>query len=151
MRSLFLAGLFASSAVAASAAEDSACAGEGPMRLLVDVTGLASPDGEVAVTVYPDDPDRFLAPGGKLARVRAPAEAPVTRACFRLAPGAYAVAVYHDANGDRDFNRTIVGMPLEGFGFSNNPENLTALPDFASVRTVVRNADKRLSIRLRYP
>ena len=151
MRSLFLAGLFASTVVAASAAEDSACTGEGPVRLLVSVTGVASPAGEVAVTVYPDDPERFLAPGGKLVRVRTPAEVPVTRACFRLPPGAYAVAVYHDGNGDRDFNRTIVGMPLEGFGFSNIPENLTALPDFASVRTVVRNADKQLSSRLRYP
>jgi uncharacterized protein (DUF2141 family) len=105
----------------------------------------------MAVTIYPDDPGRFLAPGGKLARIRAPARAPVTQACFRVTPGAYAIAVYHDANGDRDFNRSVVGMPLEAFGFSNNPENLTALPDFGEVRTVVRGAEKQLTIKLRYP
>jgi uncharacterized protein (DUF2141 family) len=151
MRALLLAGLLASVPIMAAAAEPPECVGEGPSRLLVDVTGVRSASGEVAVTLYPDDPSRFLAPGGKQARVRLPARAQVTQACFRLDRGAYAIAVYHDADGDRDFDRTIVGMPLEGFGFSNNPANLTALPDYDSVRTVVRGADQKLTIRLRYP
>ena len=39
------------------------------------------------------------------------------------------MAIYHDANGDHDFNRSLVGLPTEGFGFSNNPETKTF--DFA--------------------
>jgi uncharacterized protein (DUF2141 family) len=151
MKQLFLAGLFASIAFSASAAEAPDCVGEGAVRLTVSVTGVRSAVGEMAVTLYPDDPGRFLAPGGKLARIRMPASAPVTQACFRVSPGAYGVAVYHDANANHDFDRTVVGMPAEGFGFSNNPQNLTALPDYDSVRTVVRNADKAISIRLQYP
>ena len=151
MKHLFLAGLFASIAFSASAAEAPDCVGEGPVRLIVNVSGVRSAAGEMAVTLYPDDPNRFLAPGGKQARIRMPASAPVTQACFRVSPGAYGVAVYHDANANHDFDRTVVGMPAEGFGFSNNPQNLTALPDYDSVRTVVRNADKAISIRLQYP
>jgi uncharacterized protein (DUF2141 family) len=152
MRQLIIAGLFACVATAASAAETPACLGEGPVRLTVDVTGVHSPDGEMAITVYPDDPGRFLAPGGKLVRARVEARSPVTQACFQLpGPGAYAVAVYHDANANHDFDRTIVGLPTEGFGFSNNPAVVNALPDFASVRTVVQRAGKAISVRLRYP
>jgi uncharacterized protein (DUF2141 family) len=149
---LIVAGLLASGATAASAAEAPACVGEGSVRLFVSVTDVRSEGGEMAVTIYPDDPGRFLAPGGKLARIRTEASSPVTRVCFQLpGPGAYAVAVYHDANANHDFDRTIVGMPTEGFGFSNNPVIQDALPDFASVRTVVRRTDKEISIRLRYP
>jgi uncharacterized protein (DUF2141 family) len=152
MKQLLIAGSFACFAAAASAAETPACLGEGPVRLTVDVTGVRSPDGEMAVTVYPDDPGRFLAPGGKLVRARVEVRAPVTEACFNLpAPGAYAVAVYHDANANHDFDRTIVGMPTEGFGFSNNPVVQNALPDFASVRTSVPRAGKAISVKLRYP
>ena len=152
MKQLIIAGLFAGIATTASAAETPTCLGEGPVRLTVDVTGVRSPDGEMAVTVYPDDPSRFLAPGGKLARARVEAHAPVTQACFNLpGPGAYAVAVYHDANANHDFDRTIVGMPTEGFGFSNNPVVQNALPDYGAVRTVVPRAGKAITVRLRYP
>lgn len=152
MKQLIIGGLFACAATAASAAETPACLGEGPVRLTVDVTGVRSPDGEMAVTVYPDDPNRFLAPGGKLVRARVEARAPVTQACFNLpGPGAYAVAVYHDANANHDFDRTIVGMPTEGFGFSNNPVVENALPDYGAVRTTVPRAGKEISVRLRYP
>jgi uncharacterized protein (DUF2141 family) len=151
MRTLILAGAFAALAASACAADVPECAGDGPTRLVVSVTGVRSPEGEMAVTVYPDDPNRFLAPGGKLLRQRVPTTAPVTRACFNLPRGAYAISVYHDANGNHDFDRSAMGMPIEGFGFSNNPQNLTALPDFQSVRTVLRKPDNALTIRLTYP
>src|SRR5262245_28925607 len=94
------------------------CVGEpGATKLMVHVSGLRSAKGMVAVTLYPDEPRRFLAPKGKLLRDRPPAKTPTTTACFYLPkPGHYAIAVYHDENGDRDFNRTIIGMPAEGFG-----------------------------------
>lgn len=127
---------------------------EGPPSshiLKVDVSGLKSAKGQVAVTVYPDVPGRFLAPGGKLARVRTPAITPVTRACFHLpAAGVYAVAIYHDANADRDFNRTLIGLPAEGFGFSNDAPTETGLPSFKSVRFRTTPGETTIRIRMRY-
>lgn len=38
-----------------------------------------------------------------------------------LAPGRYAVQVLHDANDNGRLDTNIVGMPTEGYGFSNNP------------------------------
>ena len=123
----------------------------GTHGLIVNVTGLASAKGQVVVTLYPDDPRRFLAPGGKLLRVRVKAEAPSVRACLPLAQaGAYAIAVYHDANGDRDFNRTPVGMPAEGFGFSNDPSTRFGLPKFEAVRFQAKPGRGALSVRVRY-
>ena len=38
-----------------------------------------------------------------------------------LAPGAYAISVFHDANANGRMDKNIVGMPTEGYGFSRNP------------------------------
>jgi len=146
--SLFAAGL----ALAAGEASAAECAGKpGGPRLDIEVVGIRAARGQVAITLYPDQARRFLAPGGKLLRVRETTTLPSTRACFHLPQaGFYAIAVYHDANGDFDFNRTLVGLPAEGFGFSNDVPTPTALPPFQAVRFKVAPTGGTLRIRMRY-
>lgn len=146
-----LAGLMSMAPPAAAAAAE--CAGKpSAHRLTVEVTGLRAAQGQVAVTLYPDDGRRFLAPKGKLARQRVVARSPVTQACFWLPqPGVYALAVYHDANADQDFNRSRTnGMPIEGFGFSNDAPTKIGLPEFAKVRFRARAGESSVRIVLRY-
>lgn len=124
-------------------------AGPGTTRLVVEATGVRAPKGEVAFTVYPNDRRRFLASGGKLLRARIPARAPVTRACFNLRPGAYAIAQYHDENGDRDFNRTLIA-PKEGFGFSNDAPTSIGLPKLEAARFALPAVGRTMRMRMRY-
>jgi uncharacterized protein (DUF2141 family) len=143
-----VAGVFA----AGPALADQGCAGtRAPTssRLTVQVTGVRQATGEVAITLYPDDKRRFLAKGGKLARQRVRAASTV-RACFWVPQGSYAVAVYHDRDGDRDFDRTLVGLPAEGFGFSNDPETKTGLPSLSAVRFRVGAGERLVPIRMKY-
>ena len=145
---LFLTG--AALAAAPAWAED--CAGrQGPDTLSVQVTNLNAPTGEVVVTLYPSDPRRFLAPRGKLLRQRIKTTAPTSRTCFYLpGPGTYAVAVYHDADGNHEFNRSGLGMPTEGFGFSNDAATRFGLPSFDAARFTAAVGDTALRIRMRY-
>jgi len=143
-----MAGVLATSPALA----DQGCSGTrapSSSKLTVQVNGVRPAVGEVAITVYPDDKRRFLAKGGKLARQRVKA-APSVRACFWAPPGFYAVAVYHDRDGDRDFDRTLVGLPAEGFGFSNDPETKTGLPAFSSVRFRIGPGERVTSIQMKY-
>lgn len=129
-----------------------ACAGTpapGQARLTVIATGLRNAGGEVAFTIYPDDKSRFLARHGKLLRVRVKTLAPVTTACFWVPPGHYAIAQYHDENGDRHFNRTLFA-PKEGFGFSNDAPTSIGLPSFASARFVVPAGSTTVRMAMRY-
>lgn len=120
-------------------------------RLLVQVGRLRSNQGEVVVTVYPSDPRRFLAPHGKLLRVRTKADAPMTEACFYLPkPDAYAVAVYHDANANRDFDRNAVGLPVEGYAFSNDAPSKVGAPSFEAARFTAKSGDTVVRVRMRY-
>jgi uncharacterized protein (DUF2141 family) len=149
---LFVAGLTALSLSATSAAAAEDCAGkDSATRLWVQVSQLNAADGEVTVTVYPSDPRRFLAPRGKLLRVRVKTAAPVTRVCFNLpGPDVYAVAVYHDANGNHDFDRNRLGMPAEGYGFSNDAPTRFGVPSFEAVRFAVKAGENALRVKMRY-
>jgi uncharacterized protein (DUF2141 family) len=153
LAALLLAGAAGVGAAAAEpVATDCAAPGApGAARLLVSVTGARSAAGSVAITLYGSRPEAFLARGGRLARQRVPLAGGRAEACFALsASGTYAVAVYHDENGDRDFNRSMLGLPAEGYGFSNDAPTPIGLPAFDAVRFAVAPGDNRMVIRLRY-
>lgn len=141
----------AGSAATASASEAASCEGASSgARVLTRVTGMASAKGNITVTLYPDDKDRFLASRGKLARRRVPVALPMTEACFAVPPGRYAIAVYHDANDDHDFNRKLTGLPAEGYGFSNNPVTRFGLPPLKDVRFEAAAGEQPVYIKLSY-
>jgi uncharacterized protein (DUF2141 family) len=152
---LLLSPLLALAAPAgpAIAQADGQCTGHpSATRLFVRVEGVRATQGLIAVTLYPDDPDRFLARHGSLYVGRSPAHAGVTRACIYVPkPGIYAIAVYHDANANRKLDRNVIGFPAEAGGFSNNPSTFLGLPSFHSVRFRVRESGDEITIRLRYP
>lgn len=123
--------------------------GPGMAKLSVEATNLRNSHGEVAFTVYADDARRFLAKGAKLARIRVPAVQPVTRGCFWLPAGSYAIAQYHDENADRDFNRVLF-TPKEGFGFSNDAPTTAGLPSLSAARFRLPANGVTVRMKMRY-
>jgi uncharacterized protein (DUF2141 family) len=142
-------GLFAAVAGPAAAQE---CAGApSATRLIVNVDNVRSSRGLIAVTLYSDNRHKFLARRGSLYVGRLPARQGRTRVCiFVPRPAIYALAVYHDADSDRHFDRTGLGLPAEGFGFSNNPPTFFGLPSFSMVRLNVAKTGLSTTVRLRY-
>ena len=51
-----------------------------------------------------------------------------------VAPGSYAVAVFHDENANGKFDLKFYGMPREGYGASNNPKPRVGPPRYADAR-----------------
>lgn len=49
-----------------------------------------------------------------------------------LAPGEYAVAVHHDENCNDKLDKNVLGVPVEGYCFSNNVKALVVPPKFKS-------------------
>ena len=121
--------------------------------ITVTVDGLRNANGQVATTIYADNPDRFLVKNGSLYVVRTPTVAGATRFCvFVPQTGVYAIAVYHDEDNSGTLNRSgVLGIPTEGFGFSNNPPTLASLPTFRSVRINIPRTNLATTIHLKYP
>jgi uncharacterized protein (DUF2141 family) len=121
-------------------------------RFYVNVENVRVSHGLIAVTLYVDDSRRFQARRGSLYVGRVPARQGTTRICIHLpSTGTYALAVYHDADSSRTFNRSGIGLPAEGFGFTNNPPTMFGVPSFRSVRLAIPRNNMQTRVRLRYP
>ena len=145
------ASLLAAAAPTAVVAQGGCTGPPSPARLYVNVHNVRAAQGLVAVTLYADDPSRFLARRGSLYVGRVPARAGTTRVCIHLpSTGVYALGIYHDADANRRFNRNAIGLPAEGFGFSNDAPTLFGLPRFRAVRLNVPRSGFETSVRMRY-
>lgn len=123
----------------------------GQATLHVRVSGMRSPNGNITITIYPDDAAHFLDGKFKLARQKVPVTLPATTACFALpASSAYAVALFHDENGDGHLNTNTLGIPTEGAGFSNNPTLYFGPPSLEKVRFMLHPGDNSVDVRVKY-
>jgi uncharacterized protein (DUF2141 family) len=71
--------------------------------------------------------------GDAYQEVRAPIHDQSSLCVFTGVPaGKYAIVVYHDENANGHFDQNAFGMPMEGYGFSNNAAPLFDAPNFAA-------------------
>ena len=120
--------------------------------ITVIADGLRNDNGLLAITLYADDSRRFLVRNGSLYVGRVKAQAGTTYGCiFVPKPGVYALALYHDENANMKINRSALGLPEEGWGFSNNPSTLLSLPSFGSVRLNIPRTGLVTRIHMKYP
>lgn len=64
--------------------------------------------------------------------------------------GSYAAAVFHDVYGDRQLHRNSLGMPTEGYGFSNNPVVHNGPPKYGDCVFIVAGSDTSIKIKMNY-
>jgi uncharacterized protein (DUF2141 family) len=116
----------------------------------VRVTQLRNDRGTLAVALFAsakDFPDQRRALAGRLTRIRG------GRAAVRfdgLRPGEYAVAVLHDENQNNEMDFNFLGMPLEGYGFSNDASALFGPPSFAAAAFRLRPRPSSITVQTRY-
>jgi uncharacterized protein (DUF2141 family) len=113
---LFAAGAAALAALA-PASLPAMPRGAGGFTLVIK--DVRSPDGQVHVGVF-NDAEAFPR-GDSVAGARVDARSGRVVVRFPDLPaGRYALAFYHDENGNGEFDKTLLGLPEEGFGFSND-------------------------------
>jgi uncharacterized protein (DUF2141 family) len=119
-----------------------------PGVLEVTVTGVRNANGHVLVAVC--DRATFLSPTcAYRGRAAAQAGAVVVRVTG-IPPGVYAVQAYQDENDNGKLDRTFLGMPKEGMGFSRDAPMRFGPPDFADAAVTIPPAGGALSFALRY-
>ncbi len=97
--------------------------------------------------------DGYPTEHGKAAlRVSAAITAEQSSCVFKDVPaGKYAVAVLHDENDNQMMDNHETGMPLEGFGASNDAQpGLMSPPKFKDAVIAVTDQPQRLSLLMRY-
>jgi uncharacterized protein (DUF2141 family) len=74
------------------------------------------------------------------------------RVVFRLdvLPGTYAVNGFHDENGNGKFDTNFLGIPEEGYFFSNNVRPFLSAPSFDAAQFAVPPEGKAITISVVY-
>ena len=64
-----------------------------------------------------------------------------------LTPGDYAIAAFHDADGDGELATNLLGVPSEGYGFSNGARGFMGPPKFEMAAVTRMKPSSPLSYR----
>ncbi len=114
--------------------------------LTVEVVGLGSEAGNVHFALY-DNPATFPDDEGRIRGTNVPIAGGRAVAVFKnLTPGSYAVAVFHDENGNGSFDQGFLGLPLEDYGFSNGAPAFLGPPSFDQAKISVPEKGIRITI-----
>lgn len=120
-------------------------------NLNIRIDGLKSQKGQICLSLFssskgfPSNSKRALK--SQCLKVT---EIPQTVTFSNLKSGNYAVAIFHDANGNSNLNSNALGIPTEGFGFSQNPRILTGAPKFGESSVLVAGSNTNIEIQLQY-
>lgn len=121
-------------------------------KLVLKLNNLRNKQGQLCLSLFAGE-DGFPADGSKAALSK----------CFSLQElsennevsienlpiGNYSVAVFHDENNDKILNLAMFGIPLESFGFSNNPKIRFSAPKFADCSFSLIEGTLNLTIDLK--
>ncbi len=120
--------------------------------LTIRVTGIRTAQGLVRICVFPG-PSGFpscTAKDGVLGR-NLPARVDTVEAVVSVAPGTYAVTVFHDEKGTGVIETNLLGIPRSGVGASNDPAPRLGPPRFADAAFRVTDRPAMVTVTLRYP
>lgn len=67
-----------------------------------------------------------------------------------LAAGTYSIALYHDENGNDKMDTNFIGIPKEGWAFSNNAKGSFGPPSFEKTSFTVAADDVVMDIVMNY-
>ncbi|MEM9360360.1 MAG: MltA domain-containing protein, partial [Pseudomonadota bacterium] len=108
------------------------------------------PRGILVIEVYSDDAENFLSKEARLRRARVAAGTSPQRVCLNInGAGTYAVAVYHDQNGDRALDKRWNQLPAEPFALSKNPQLRLRKPRFYEASFEAGPLGANISVDLR--
>ena len=115
-------------------------------NLTVTVTNIASIKGHIHLGLF-NNATNFPTPGKELKVIRFKVTAKNMKYTFKgLAPGDYALAIYHDENSDKKCNLNLIGIPTEHYGFSKNFKPFLSAPGFSDAKV---NLSESLSILIK--
>jgi uncharacterized protein (DUF2141 family) len=121
--------------------------------LTIHLTGFRNAKGKVAIALYRDGKGfpTDLASAVETQRLEVDAKTLSATAVFADLPqGGYAVSVLHDENltGKMEFDAS--GIPLSGYGISNNPDTTQGPPTPESAMVSVNQPETKIEIKLVY-
>lgn len=120
-------------------------------KIEVTIETVKNDAGQIGVLLF-NKPEGF--PSSDKASIRQvilPAQKGRMQVSFDDLPyGVYAITVMHDENKNLKVDTNMLGIPKEGYGFSNNARNLFRAPRFHEAAFELKSPNQLMRIELMY-
>jgi uncharacterized protein (DUF2141 family) len=117
-------------------------------RLTIIIKNIRDIEGNVGAAVYKNEKDFLKTPFATKAVKATPGEA--TLVFDNLPAGNYGISVLHDTNGNDKMDSDFIGVPKEGFGFSNDAMGAFGPPKFEKAMISFTGKDQTIVITMKY-
>ena len=119
-----------------------------PVTLKVEITNVKKAQGKLMIAIY--RPDEKFGEGvpaiSDIVEVKSIGSKTVP---FALEPGKYALALFHDLNGNGELDKNFVGIPKEPYGFSKDFRPKFSAPSFEDCAfEVTGESAQQISVKL---
>lgn len=126
---------------------------QGASTLTIKIKGIRNAKGKIDVALYGSDKGFPMDPSNAvgLKQIDVDPKTMTATAVFEKLPqGNYAATVMHDENlvGKMEFDAS--GVPLEGYGISNNPDSSQGPPTWDDSKFAVNKPDAAIEISMIY-
>ena len=117
--------------------------------LEVTIKALRNDKGQLRMAIF-NDPEEFPR-GNEIRSLDISVKSGDVTGLFRgIKPGTYALAIHHDENLNNKMDTNFVGMPNEGYGFSNDARVFLTPPTFEAASFVIDKKLKKISLYVVY-
>lgn len=113
--------------------------------MTVVIKNVNSNVGSVRLRLYNSE-EQFMKKAFAVAEVKA-VNGQVVAVFENVASGTYAISVMHDANDNQELDSNFMGIPKEGFGFSNDATGMFGPPDFKKASFQFSNQEMVINLR----
>ena len=148
MKNIIAAAVFTTLLVSANCLAQS----ETEIPIEVSIENVKSSKGNIVVSIFKNEKS-FKAEAPDLERSFSKKEVKKGKfsAVLKLPPGTYGIAILDDENADRKMNYNALGIPTEGYGFSDFYHSGFSKPKFGNFSFQLFKGKKVLkAIKLRY-
>ena len=118
--------------------------------LNVELTGLKSNKGNIIVALFDSNKNFLRHPVLYKTKPISNFNSSSIIVHFEKIPiGEYAISVIHDENKNQKLDRNFLGIPKEGFGFSNNPKIRMGPASFSECKFSIKDKDVDIRIQMK--
>ena len=115
----------------------------------VTVKGLRTDKGQLRLAIF-NDPQEFPR-GDEIRSLNIQTKSGEVIAIFKdMKPGVYALAIHHDENFNKEMDTNFIGLPKEGYGFSNDARVFFGPPNFEAASFIIGEKFKKISLHIVY-
>lgn len=117
-------------------------------NLTIKIAGIEKVVGKIQIGIY-NDACKFPKEGEQYKVIIFSVTSKIMTYKIGLPVGSYAIALMHDEDADGECDKNFLGLPTEGYGFSNNVKPKLSAPSFDETK-IELISDKIIQIDLIY-